>query len=70
MISPFQDSTPTQKTIRPRLSEEDVIDQMQSEQLSLMQAAPDENTENWQKVPLRFGDGSGTLESEISSFLW
>lgn len=70
MLSPSQDSTPTQKTLRPRLRQEDVIHQMQSELLNLVRVTPDETTENWQKLPLHIGNGSGTLESEISSFLW
>ncbi len=70
MLSPSQDSIPTQKTLRPKLRQEDVIHQMQSELLNLVQVTPDETTENWQKLPLHLGNGSGTLESEISSFLW
>lgn len=69
MLSP-QDFTNPQKTLHPSAREKDVISQMQLEMLSLVRIAPDETTENWQKVPPRLGDWSSTLESEISSFLW
>lgn len=70
MLSPSQDSTPTQKTLSPKLRQEDAIHQMQLELLNVVRLTPDDTTENWQKLPLHLGNGSGTLESEISSLLW
>ena len=70
MVSPSEDSTPTSGTLHPRSAKQDVINQIQSELLALVRVAPDEMTENWQKVPIRLGDWSGTLESEIYRFLW
>jgi len=70
MISPSQDSTPTPSKLRQSLTEQDVIHEIQSELLVLARLAPDEATESWQKLPMRLGDWSGNLESEISSSLW
>ena len=70
MIPPSPDSIPTPKLLNSRSKEEVVIQQMQSELLNLVRVTPDESTDNWQQTPLRFGDWSGTLESEIGRFLW
>ncbi len=70
MVSPSQDSTPTPGTLRSRLTEQDVIQQIQSELLGLIRIAPDETIESWQKAPIRLGDWSSTLENEISRLLW
>lgn len=70
MVSPSQDSTPTPSTLRSRLTEQDVIQQIQSELLGLIRIAPDETIESWQKAPIRLGDWSSTLENEISRLLW
>lgn len=70
MVSPSQDSTPTQSTLRSRLTEQDAIRQIQSELLGLIRIAPDETIESWQKAPIRLGDWSSTLENEISRLLW
>ncbi|WP_250124714.1 hypothetical protein [Chroococcidiopsis sp. CCMEE 29] len=70
MISPSQDSTPTPSKLHQSLTEQDVIHEIQSELLLLARLAPDEATESWQKLPMRLGDWSSNLESEISSSLW
>lgn len=61
---PLSQNAPTPDTLQ------DVIYQTQSELLALVRVAPDEAIENWQKEPIRLGDWSHTLESEICRFLW
>ena len=68
MISLTQ-NTPTPDPIRSVKAEQDIINQMQSELLTLFRVSPDEAIETWQKLPLRVGDWSSRLESEICHFL-
>lgn len=70
MVLPSQDSTPTPGKLRSRSTEQDVIHQIHSELLALVRIALDEAIESWQKAPVRLGDWSSTLESEIHRFLW
>lgn len=70
MLLPSEHSNPKPNKVRSIEAEQDVIHQIQSELLALVRVAPDEATENWQKMPIRFGDWSCTLESEICGFLW
>lgn len=72
MISPSQDSYPTpENSLRSKATEqEDIISQTQSELLELIRVTPDEALESWQKPPIRLGEWSNTLESEICRFLW
>lgn len=70
MNSPAQDSIFASETLQPKLTEQDVIQQIKAELLALIRVAPDEMLENWQKAPVRFGDWSNTLENEICHLLW
>ncbi len=63
------ENTSTPDTLSSRSTEQDVIYQIQSELLALIRITPDESID-LQKAPLRLGDWSSTLESEISRFLW
>ena len=68
MISLSQ-NPPTPDSIRLVKAEQDTINQMQSELLTSFRVSPDEAIESWQKLPLRIGDWSSRLESEICHFL-
>lgn len=69
MVLPSQDSTPTRSTSGSSTTEQDVIHQIQLEQLALIRVTPDESID-WQETPIRLGNWSNTLESEISRSLW
>ncbi len=70
MVLPSEHSHPKPDIIRSTEAMQDVIHQIQSELLALVRVAPDETTESFQKVPIRLGDWSSTLENEICRFLW
>jgi len=69
MVSPSEDSANTANQLQP-LTEQDIINQTQEQLLELIRVSSDEEGKNWQKMPVRLGDWSGTLESEISQFIW
>lgn len=69
MISPAQNSTIKPNTFSTKLTEQEIIHQTQAELLALIRVSPDEAIENWRQ-PVRLGNWSGTLESEIYHILW
>ncbi len=69
MVAPSEDSTNTANQLQP-LTQQDIVNQTQEQLLELIRISPDEASKNWQKIPVRLGDWSGTLESEISQFIW
>jgi hypothetical protein len=63
-------STSTPKVQAPKLTEQELIEQIRSEFISAIRVMPDEALADWQKTPIGQGYFSGTLESEIyRSFL-
>ena len=69
MISASDDSTPTSNTLRPKLTKQDLIRQIQTESIGLMRSQ-DETTEICHKTSVRLDHWSGNVESEISHGLW
>ncbi len=69
MISPSQDSTNKPNRLRTTLTEQEIIHQTQAELVALIRVTAYETIENWQQ-PVRLGNWSGTLESEIYHLLW
>lgn len=70
MMSPFENSTDKLAKLHSRLTEQDIINQTQAQLVALIRVAPDEAMDNWQKTPVRLGDWSCHLESEIYHLIW
>jgi hypothetical protein len=63
-------STSTPKSRDAKLTEQELIQQIRAELVSITKVTPDEAVADWQKTPIGQGYFSGTLESEIyRSFL-
>lgn len=63
-------SMSTPKSRDTKLTEQELIQQIRAELVSITKVTPDEAVADWQKTPIGQGYFSGTLESEIyRSFL-
>lgn len=69
MVLASDDSTPTSNTLRPKLTNQDMIHQIHTESIGLTRSQ-DETTEICHKTSVRLDNWSGNLESEISHGLW
>lgn len=69
MISPSQNSTTKPNTFSTKLTEQEIIHQTQAQLVAVIRVSPNEAMENCLQ-PVRLGNWSGTLESEIYHILW
>ena len=70
MMSQSHNSTDKLAKLHSSLEEQDMINQTQAQLVALIRVAPDESIYNWQKTPVRLGDWSSSLESEIYHLIW
>lgn len=70
MMPHSQNSTDKPANLHSRLAEQDIINQTQAQLVALIRVTRDEAMDNWQKTPVRLGDWSCHLESEIYHLIW